>query len=247
MKIFFIRATSAFLAQPIWVFLIGVSLILAITGPFGTFESLSFLGRVAYWTPLVLGANLFVRLAVRIVDQLFGRISSLRWQLMMIVVFPAVFSPAVWLFNGLFTGSSMVMPSLAVITVQVFATTVAVGLLTHFMIRDASAVADKPVRLYERLSEGTQASIVRLTVDDHYVEVYLDDGQCQRILMRFSDAVNEMDGTPGFCTHRSHWVAAAHVLRSIRERNREFLLLSDGAKVPVSKTYRETVQAAGFL
>lgn len=247
MKHFFIRAASAFLAHPIWIFLFGVSLILAITGPFGTFENLSFLGRFIYWTPLVLGANLFARLAARIVDHLCHRVSPLRWQLMMTLVFPSVFSPAVWMFNGLFAGPSMAMPSLAVITIQVFATTVAVGLLTHFMIRDASAVADKPVRLYARLSEGTQASIVRLTVNDHYVEVYLDDAQCQRILMRFSDAVNEMDGTPGFCTHRSHWVAAAHVLRSIRERNREFLLLSDGAKVPVSKTYRETVQAAGFL
>ena len=88
---------------------------------------------------------------------------------------------------------------------------------------------------------------MRLTVDDHYVDVYLDDGTQHRVLMRLTDAIREMDGAPGFCTHRSHWVSATHIRRAIKQRNREFVVLNDGTQVPVSKTYREDVLAAGFL
>lgn len=247
MKLFFLRAGSAFFAQPIWLFLFGLALILALSGPFGTFERLSLWGRLAYWTPVVLGANLFVRLSALIVDRLFAQGSSWQWQFLMIVIFPLVYAPAVWSFNGLFADQFQDLPGLLTIWLQVFAVTVAVGLLTYFMINGVTGPELATARLYQRLPEGTTASVVRMTVDDHYVEVHLDDGTYHRILMRFADAISEMDGTAGFCTHRSHWVSAAHVREAFREKNREFLRLHGGATVPVSKTYRAAVQAAGFL
>lgn len=247
MKLFFLRAVSAFFARPIWLFMFGLALILALTGPFGTFERLSLWARLAYWTPIVLAANLFVRLSALVVDRLFAQGSPLQRQLLMIVVFPLVYAPAVWGFNGLFAEQFQDPPSLPTIWLQIFTVTVTVGLLTYFMLSGVAGPEMASPRLYQRLPEGTTASVVRMTVDDHYVEVHLDDGRCHRILMRFADAVSEMDGTAGFCTHRSHWVSAEHVREAFREKNREFLRLRGGATVPVSRTYRATVQAAGFL
>lgn len=102
-------------------------------------------------------------------------------------------------------------------------------------------------RLYSRLPEVGPERITRLTVKDHYVHVCLDNGIEHRLLMRFADAVNEMDGAPGFCTHRSHWVSKCAAVRAERRGHKEILVLDCGLEVPVSKTYRNNLVAAGFL
>ena len=248
MRLFFVRAASAFAAQPIWIFIVGIASILALTGPFGTYERLTLWERFAYWGPLALGAQLCVRLSVQSVDHMLPDLSPLARQLSMIVIFPLIYAPALWCYSLLFVRRFEDPPGLLMIWAQIFAVTAAVGLLTYFMIRSSVPVdGERPVRLYQRLPEDSRGKVARLSVSDHYVEVYLDDGTCHRLLMRFADAVAEMDGAPGFCTHRSHWVAADQVVAAFREKQREFLRLRDGAAVPVSRTYRETVQAAGFL
>ena len=102
-------------------------------------------------------------------------------------------------------------------------------------------------KLYSRLPDIGTARIERMTVKDHYVHVFLDDGQVHRLLMRFSDAVNEMDGVPGFCTHRSHWVTQKAAQKALRRGGKEYVVLTCGLEVPVSKTYRNNVVAAGLL
>lgn len=244
----FCKASSVSRDEPVWIFLIGLAAILALIGPFGTFENLSLMGRIAYWGPLVFGANVFLRVSAFVVDRLFGTLPRIKWQLIMICIFSALFSPAVWVFNGTFSGRPQTNTDLLSVTSSVFAVTASVGFPTYSMTRfDAVQKRDK-TRLYKRLPDsGNTARVTRLTVDDHYVLVYMDDSSCHRILMRFSDAVNEMDGTIGFNTHRSHWVATEHVVESLRENNRDYLLMRDGSKVPVSKSYRENVVASGFL
>ena len=64
--------------------------------------------------------------------------------------------------------------------------------------------AENLPRIYARLQDIGGARVARLSVSDHYTNVYLSDGRTQRLLMRFVDAVREMDDTPGFCTYRSH-------------------------------------------
>ncbi len=247
MNEFLAKAVSSFVTPPVWMFLFGLSAVLAVIGPFGTFESLSLPLRFLYWAPIVLGANIFVRSSNRIVDQLFPDVAPFRWQILSIAAFSVTFSPSVWAYSGLFSVEFQSLDSLLFITLNVLSVTATVGMLVYFMTHDHSISEVEKPRLYHRLPAVSQSPIVRLTVDDHYVEVHLADQSTHRILMRFADAVLEMDETPGFCTHRSHWVAAAYVQNSLREKNRDYLLLETGTKVPVSKTYREAVQAAGFL
>ena len=249
MRAFLVKAVSAFVVHPVWMFLVGLAVILAIIGPFGTYEALSLPLRFAYWAPIVLGANIFTRSAGRIVNTLFEDAAPLRDQTVSIVVFSVTFSPSVWAYSALFSETFRSLESLLFIAMNVFGVTAAVGYLVFFMTRDGEAAQEQKSvpRLHERLPEGTKAAIVRLTVDDHYVEAHLDDGSSHRMLMRLADAVNEMDDTPGFYTHRSHWVATEFVRNGLRENRRDYLMLETGAKVPVSKTYRGDVEAAGFL
>lgn len=47
--------------------------------------------------------------------------------------------------------------------------------------------------------------------------------------------------------HRSHWIAQKAVTKPRREKGRDMLVMSDGAAVPVSRSYRAAAQQAGFL
>lgn len=247
MHAFLAKAVSTLVVHPVWTFLVGLAVILAIIGPFGTYEGLSLPLRLVYWVPIVLAASVFARTANRIGEALCTSDNPLRLQTLSIVSFSLMFSPSVWAYSGLFSETFHSLQSLLYIAANVFCVTAVIGYLVFFITRETEAEQKGVPRLYDRLPEGTEAAIVRLTVDDHYVEVHLDDGSSHRILMRLADAVSEMDDTPGFYTHRSHWVATAFVQDSLRENRRDYLMLETGAKVPVSKTYRDDVQGAGFL
>ncbi|MFT5065023.1 MAG: hypothetical protein ACI9TA_000632 [Reinekea sp.] len=123
--------------------------------------------------------------------------------------------------------------------------TVIFGLMLLLVAPKPKAI--KLPRLYDRLPEPGTARVSRLTVDDHYTKVYMSDGTCSRLLMRFADAVNEMDNADGFCSHRSHWVARSYLVSATKRGTREFIALHDGTEVPVSKTYRQAVVDAGLL
>lgn len=112
---------------------------------------------------------------------------------------------------------------------------------------DVVAPPDNLPRLYLRLPDTADARIHHITVSDHYVVVFLNDGTSHRLLMRFADAVTEMDDTPGFSTHRSHWVAASCIDRGVRVGTKDMLRLTCGREVPVSKTYRAHLLDAGYF
>jgi DNA-binding LytR/AlgR family response regulator len=86
-----------------------------------------------------------------------------------------------------------------------------------------------------------RAPLLRLSVRDHYVDVVTEAGTTA-VLIRLGDAITEVGGIPGTRVHRSHWVAASAVRLSTPASGKAVLQLSDGSKVPVSKTYRAAVQ-----
>jgi len=85
--------------------------------------------------------------------------------------------------------------------------------------------------------------LIRCSVSDHYVLVVTEAGE-ERLLMRFSDALSELDGVKGIRVHRSHWVALDAVTSHANENGRMFLMAKDGARIPVSRNYRDQVQTA---
>lgn len=105
----------------------------------------------------------------------------------------------------------------------------------------AAAAPPRP-RLLDRLPEGIAGEILHLSVSNHYVEVATEAGT-GRLLIRFADALAELDGADGLRVHRSHWVARRAVEAVERCNGRPYIRLRNGRLVPVSRPYRDSVGA----
>lgn len=104
---------------------------------------------------------------------------------------------------------------------------------------------DPPLpRLAARLPDDLRGDILHVTARDHYVVVRTDRGTAE-ILLRFGDALAELDAADGLRVHRSHWVARRAVGGVERHGDRVVLRLSDGSGVPVSRRSRGALAALG--
>ena len=92
-----------------------------------------------------------------------------------------------------------------------------------------------------RLPEDIGRDIVYVHVSGHYVEVVTTSGSAV-VLMSLSEVVRALKGE-GMQTHRSYWAAYRHVDR-LESNDRRFVLhLAGGHQVPVSRSFRDAVQA----
>lgn len=91
-----------------------------------------------------------------------------------------------------------------------------------------------------------RARLLALQAEDHYLRVHTTAGETL-IHMRLSEAVLCLGGVEGMQVHRSHWVARSALAGSERRDGRLFLRLEGGGLVPVSRSFRNRVLAAGWL
>ena len=248
----------------IWAIL---SCLIAIAGPFGTFGGMVWPLRLAYWAALI-GLSIPVHTAIRLlVDRKLAALSFWPRSAVIGLVFAAIFTPMVWLVTKPLADRGMVelVPVWAMLLVNLLASAVvrAVDGLWRHEVPDrpglvatadpalpvpevavvpvaASGPAPTP-RLLQRLDAGKRGEVQHLSVRDHYVVVQTDLGQ-STLLMRFADALGELDGTEGMRVHRSHWVAKRAVAGQERVGGKLHLRLRDGKLIPVSKSYRDAVE-----
>ena len=96
-------------------------------------------------------------------------------------------------------------------------------------------------RLFRRLPDCAKGPILRLWVEDHFVNV-VTPGQTYRVRMRFADAVAEMEGVDGYSTHRSHWIAREAIDAVERAGSKTIVRSKDGGTVPVSRSFSDRVE-----
>lgn len=102
-------------------------------------------------------------------------------------------------------------------------------------------------RFLERLPFRLQGGeLYAVEAEDHYLRARTSKGS-ELILMRFSDALPELEGIEGAQTHRSWWVAKAGIADLRRSDGRAVLVLKDGAEAPVSRTHARTLRSLGWL
>ena len=112
--------------------------------------------------------------------------------------------------------------------------------------QEAASPASRPCPFLRRLPARIGDDLVHVSVEDHYVCAVTTAGR-EMILMRFRDALAELETLDGLQVHRSHWVAAAHVAAAQREGSKVVLHLDNGARIPVSRAYRAAIRQRGWL
>ena len=228
----------------------------AFTGPFGTYDTLDPLGRVAYWS-VALGVNWLVCASVNMLTlRAMARAPVPRRALAvaganMLAAVPgtAVVFTAETLFRPGYVDSGLLPTAYVSVLVVMLAISGLVLVVSRAWGSVPAAVDDVAgaggTRFLDRLPEKVGRDIVCLSMADHYVEVFTTEGSTL-ILMRFADALSELEEADGLRVHRSHWVSRAHVTGAARRNGRTILTLTGGREVPVSRAYAADVKAAGL-
>ena len=230
----------------------------AFIGPFGTYDTIGHVGRAGYWA-LALGVNWLV--CGSLMTLMGRRLSAATWSRRALLIAcvsalaalpgTGVVYTAEALFRPGYVGAGLlatIYPSVAVLMFAVSTLVVVVS------ARRASTPAKVPVAgtggtdgaaFLRRLPEKAGCDLVCLKMADHYVEVFTTGGSTL-VLMRFADAVAELQGADGLRVHRSHWVARRHVVNASRRNGRTILQMTGGHEIPVSRGYLADVRAAGL-
>ena len=260
------ESQTFFLSPRLWGTFAVVVLIFTVTGPFGTADRLPPLARLAYWFIIHAAAwtiaILFSLLAERL---LAGVVKSMLARMMIGSLVAALpIGLALALIGYGFFAETPTLASLAASILNTAPLCVLFCILAYLTMSDSlraengkesastsaapvvpGAEAD-PARsrapLVERLQPGNRGALLRLAVTDHYTEVVTARGR-ELLLLRFSDALNEVGDTAGMRLHRSHWIADAHVEHVSQQDGRMTVVTKSGEHLPVSRTYRADVRA----
>ncbi|WP_145675191.1 LytTR family DNA-binding domain-containing protein [Azospirillum brasilense] len=250
--------------------LLGAALVLALLGPFGTFADLTLAQRLAYWIGLIgLGGLAFELLTLAAARLLRDRPEA--WRALLAGMALAVAAPmtlAVALLERSLRGKDMLHPlGLAELFVYVVLITLLVSAIPVWLeLRDRGLLAgptpppapptpdnapaspaERPEPAFlARLPARLGRDLLALEMEDHYVRAHTAEGS-DLILMRLRDAMAELAGLEGMQVHRSHWVAAAAVAGVERKADGKLVLvLRNGLRVPVSRSYAAAVREAGW-
>ncbi|PWC34120.1 transcriptional regulator [Azospirillum sp. TSO35-2] len=244
---------------------------LAVLGPFGTFREMGFGVRLAYWGSLIATGSLMFELVMVVARRVLPDLER-SWPLMLAAAFVTVSlgqTIVVALLEHHLRDRDYLSPAglaelfgyVLVITALVSALPVWLELRDHGLVGHAPAPApatpgpappdpapatasDAP--FLDRIPPRLGRELLALEMEDHYVRVHTTGGS-DLILMRLRDAVAELAGIDGLQVHRSYWVAAAAVAAVERKPDGKLALrLTNGLRVPVSRTHAPAVRAAGW-
>ena len=227
---------------------------LATTGAFGSADA-PYPERLAYWIIVMVLGGLWGHLCSLILGR-FLDVDERPWLVVgvMTLLITGPMCAIVWAATGLFFDQrlqplaalpGLVVPVLAV-TAGVTAVNVFLGRAQPVQTHAPASSAPREPRFLERLPAKLRgATIHAVQAEDHYLRIHTDRGS-DLILMRLSDAVEELDGVEGARTHRSWWVARAAVCAIARGDGRATLTLSSGLRVPVSRRYARTLRGADW-
>jgi len=127
---------------------------------------------------------------------------------------------------------------------------IAMSFLAVVFARRGSRLAERapgPPRFLDRLPLKLRgAEVWAVEAEDHYLRLHTSKGQ-DLVLMRLSDAIEELEGIEGAQVHRSWWVARDAITEAVRGDGRATLTLKDGAEVPVSRTYARLLRERGWV
>ncbi len=236
--------------------------ILAVTvtvvAPFGTGERMGPALRLLYWCAIVASHAAIAIFIVVAVSYALRRWIDLRWARVLVAGCAAALPLALvqTTLAHILDGMPLTVSTISAICFSTLVITVSVTTIVGLLQDDGSAAAipatvtsgrqdRRPIAFLERLPPSIGRDLINLSMQDHYIDVRTAKGSTL-VLLRFSDAVRELEGADGLQIHRSHWVARTAVARLHRDEGRLVVELLDGRRLPVSRSFAAAVRDAGF-
>ena len=221
---------------------------IGLSGPFGTYDTLSTPARTVYWL-VVVSITFWLGYLVSFAMESWAENRGMGSHLSIGFGTVAASLPVTALLAGLHTllfaasfwaEALRLLPYVAVITV-------AVAVLSEvFVAQEAGSVPattppSEPAWL-DQLPDHLGRDLILLQAQDHYVRATTERGEIL-IRTRLQDAAHDL-GDFGVRVHRSWWVARSAV-RAYRYRNgAPVVVLRTGLELPVGRTYRRSVREA---
>ena len=246
-----------------WTIRLGIALlaavIVALLGPFSTYERFTVVERLVYWGGLIF-VLIWPAVVVRTWVLRLLKGPPLRLDIIAAVAIALLFAPPIWAFNVFVMRFDVHRPTALaehlVISLLICFVPVA---LRHYLrvVRTetmaageidqgaAPSTVEDPAFL-RRLDPDKRGDIWHVSADDHQLAVYTSAGE-SRIRMRFSDALHELEELDGIKVHRSHWVAYSAIRSVVQEGRRHKIVLQCGTEIPVSQNRADALRQAGFL
>ena len=231
----------------------------AMIGPFSTYTAFDFGERLMYWA-FICAVAVTLGIGIRELVENWCGGEPLWVDILVALVQSSIIGPVVWLINDtVYVFDVRTIASFA----EHVGTVLAAGLMVtalreQFRMRREAASGteagvaepvgdERPMHEFLSLLEETRRGpIQHISADVHYLCVVTTKGS-SRILMRFRDALSQLGDLPGYRIHRSHWVAAARLLRVRPEGRRYVAELNCGTELPVSRAYLDDLRRAGYL
>jgi DNA-binding LytR/AlgR family response regulator len=234
-------------------------LVMGVTGPFGTYFSMGLGERLIYFIAI----GTFTWLTVIGLAAWFGRLEPVdRWpvhaRMALVGLLAAIPSTAFVIVMQSWIGRPIpwvaylrIYPDNAFLTVVI---SVLLGLFVEQRLHaradaERARVAELPQAgpdFFRRIPPALGRDLLALEMEDHYLRIHTAVGS-DLILLRLRDALGELGPKRGRQVHRSWWVADGAVTTSERAGARTLLVLRNGLKVPVSKSFRDQAREMGWL
>ena len=233
--------------RTVFVVLFGVALVLGVSGPFGTSETIQPLPRLLYWAASSIATYGLGSYAAFLAQQVYPHQTVARHATAILIGSLAI-TVFLYIFNGLF---SIRMPKTPLGMLTLFAQTGLIvatvnGVLAFYSNNKKPSQRTETVHVLQRLPIEKRGELISMTVMDHYVEVTTTRGK-HLILMQFNDAITEIPPHLGLQIHRSYWVARDQVQAHRRDGKQLLLITTAQDALPVSRRYRKAVFMAGLL
>lgn len=231
-----------------WVGLVAVVIILTIAGPFGTLSELGYAERLVYWA-MIAGLTFFCGLGVSFfLGVLLTQYGIKEWPARLLggVISGLPIAIIVWTINKYGFGMDM-GGWLVFVRVLAYCTIISVSvMILYFLLKTPEQNSIETqiviVPFIQRLPKHLGRNLLHISAQDHYVEAVTERGS-YLILMRFSDALNELANMEGVQIHRAHWVALHAVNKPLRKDDKLIIETTDGKRFPVSRSHSKKVKA----
>lgn len=253
-----LRQLQLALRSPVfWIVVAAAVVLTAMAGPYYTLERFSFPERLVYWG----GTIPFSALTMTFLSAFAYRLTeakSLNWVLVAVLAGLAGVVPvtaSVYLSEGIATGfEDGWLDGVGVFRLAMFVTpslvgvTLAVNALFEFRVVGQEELAPEAPQktgtlLQSKLPHHLGHEIVTVQAQDHYVEVTTLKGSAM-VLMRLGDAVRDLEPLGGLQVHRSWWVNPTHLVRTETGKSGQELVMKNGPRVPVGRSFRNALKDA---